>query len=204
MHEPRLVRSAQALLLLLALSLTAAPAVAQQASTTTPSTSTPTAKVPLSKTELRRVGLLLGDYHNLPTKAALLAASPRAQEALTLMASRRGDAGPYRLRAIAALGMGWPDAASFALLTGVARDTAEPGAVRREAMTTLAIAFDGRAVPTIAPALSSADIADRLTAVEALRVVKDPSAQTTLKAALKTEHVAVVRQAIERATRVVE
>lgn len=207
MHAPRPVRSARALLLTAALltpALLTSPALAQQPATGVVTTPTPNTPAPLSKTELRRVGMLLGDYHNLPTRAALLNASPRAHEVILTIASRRGDAGPYRLRALVALGAYWPDAQSFTLLTTTARDTTEPAPARREAMLALASAFDDRALPTLTPALTSPDLADRLTAVEALRRVKAPAAQTALKAALKTERTPAVRQAIERATRVVE
>ena len=149
--------------------------------------------------ERQNVLLLLTAHHELPGKDVFIDASPRARD-LLLNLAKTSDSAVHQDRALLALGY-WADADVYALYSHVIHAPATREGTRHRVMMRAADVFGESAVGMLKPALESADVQVRITAVTALGYVGSDSAYTVLDAHIAREESKLVIEALVKANR---
>ena len=148
------------------------------------------------------VSQLLSAYHGLPERDLFEAASATAREELLLVVGDESRLLAHRYRALEALGAYWPDAQVWGVYERWLRSPAEEDMLH-QVMPLAARYFGDRATGLLVAHLDASDVQVRLSAVEALAMIRTPGAQGAMRARLEREQDALVRERLERGLKVI-
>lgn len=144
-----------------------------------------------------QVEALLAGFEYVPKKEDWDRIGPAAAPVLRQIAADPNAKKVQRARAISSLAY-FPQSTTQTLLKTIIAEETQPKVLRRKALRSLANGFGVKAITTIEPFLSSKDTQIRETAVLALGSIKSDKCKTLLKAQLKVESSALVKETIQK------
>ena len=130
---------------------------------------------------------MLSGYEHLPSTQELEALGPEVPSLLIQIVQDAGVKKYHRLRALSLL-QHYPDNPEVTtFLTNLLSENDLPSGFRRATLLALGHTAKGKAIGTLTPYLSSADVHVREAAAQALMATNDPSVGAILKAAAEKE-----------------
>ena len=144
-----------------------------------------------------QVETLLGGFEYVPTKEDWERIGPEAATVLRQIAADPKAKQIQRARAISSLA-NFPQSTTQVLLKTLIAEEAQPLVLRRKAMRSLANGFGVEAIATIEPFLASEVTQLRETAIVALGSIKSDKSRSLLKAQLKIESSALLKETIQK------
>ena len=145
------------------------------------------------------ITLLLRGYHELPSKDALLKASPKAKEVLLQIAKQKDGLPLVTEHALGALALHWQAPEALKMYTSWLGTPSKRDAHFHTAALAIGTYYPKQAPGLLQAHLKSVDLQRRITVATALKMTGTPESRELLRAAAKAEKNPTLRATMEQA-----